>query len=75
MRYFVETGKRVMWRTMQYRCLELGDHESEFSNCEVCDFKNDSMACKLTACMKSERADKKYVYFRLEPRFRKEKKQ
>lgn len=75
MRYYVEIGKRAKWRGNQYRCVEFKDHESGYDNCAVCGLQGDGLACKLTACMKKERADKKDVFFRLEPRFRKEEKQ
>lgn len=74
MRAYVEIGRRMMWRRKQYRCVEFEDYEIG-DNCEVCGLRGDRLACKLTACTWTERADKKNVFFRLEPRFRKEEKQ
>lgn len=75
MRYNCEIGQRMKWRGKQYRCVEFKDHEGGHDNCAVCGLEGDGLACNLTACMKIERADKKDVFFRLEPRFRKEGKQ
>lgn len=75
MRAYVEIGRRVMWACKQYRCMEFKDHYNGVVNCDYCDIDFASTACRLTECMKRGRADHKDVYFRLEPRFRKEKKQ
>lgn len=75
MKCYCEIGERTMWRNNMYRCVEFKDRESGYTNCDVCGLKGDNWACKFTACMKDERTDKKDVFFRLEPRFRKEKKQ
>lgn len=75
MKIYCEIGERTKWRGNQYRCLEFKDHESGYDNCTVCGLHDDALACKLTACMRFERTDKKDVFFRLEPRFRKEEKQ
>lgn len=70
---YVEIGKRIKWARKQYRCMEFKDHASGRTNCESCDLlMGDVSACQFTACMNFERTDKKDVFFRLEPRFRKE---
>lgn len=72
---YVEIGKRVKWYCKQYRCMEFKDFGKGFVNCDYCDFGFDSTPCRFTVCTKKGRADRKDVFFRLEPRFRKEKKQ
>ena len=74
MRYNCEIGQRVKWRGKQYRCVEYEGSDIA-GNCELCGLFGDELVCHLTACMKIERTDKKDVFFRLEPRFRKEEKQ
>ena len=75
MKCYCEIGERTKWRGNRYRCVEFKDYERGYPNCAVCGFEGDELACKFTACMGMERSDHKDVYFRLEPRFRKEKKQ
>lgn len=75
MRAYVEIGKRVKWACKQYRCMEFKDYDRGVTNCDCCDIEFSSVGCRFTECMGIFRADKKDVYFRLEPRFRKEKKQ
>lgn len=75
MKSYCDIGERTKWRNNQYRCVEFIDRESGYTNCDVCGLKGDSIACQLTACMRFQRADRKNVFFRLEPRFRKEEKQ
>lgn len=75
MKTYCEIGERTKWRGNQYRCVEFKDRESGYTNCDICGLKDDNWACAFTACKKNERRDKKDVYFRLEPRFRKEKQQ
>lgn len=75
MRAYVEIGKRVKWACKQYRCMEFKDHDKDITNCDCCDIEFCSAGCRFTECMGNFRSDKKDVYFRLEPRFRKEKKQ
>lgn len=72
MKCYCEIGERTKWRNRQYRCVEFKDHENG-DNCEGCGLIGDTLACGFIACMKNERTDKKDVFFRLEPRFRKEK--
>ena len=71
MKCYCEIGERTKWRSKQYRCVEFKDHEKGDS-CEVCGLRGDTI-CRVVACMKNDRPDRKDVYFRLEPRFRKEK--
>ena len=74
MKCYCEIGERTKWRGKQYRCVEsIAPPERE--NCEACGLRGEPLACQLTACKSFQRADRKDVYFRLEPRFRKEKKQ
>lgn len=73
MKTYCEIGERTMWRGKQYRCLEFKDRGNG-NNCEECGLRGDTI-CQFVACMKNDRPDRKDVYFRLEPRFRKEKKQ
>ena len=73
MKTYCEIGERTKWRNKQYRCVEFKDHEKGDS-CEVCGLRGDTI-CRVVACMKNDRPDRKDVYFRLEPRFRKEEKQ
>lgn len=75
MKFYCEIGERTKWDGVQYRCLEFKDHESGYDNCAVCGLQGKGMVCEFIACTKKERTDKKDVYFRLEPRFRKEEKQ
>ena len=72
MRAYVEIGKRVKWDCKQYRCMEFKEQEKGVVNCDLCDLHFGGTACRLTECMKKGRADHKDIYFRLEPRFRKE---
>lgn len=74
MRCYCEIGDRTKWRGDQYRCVEYSGSVVG-GNCQLCGLKGDGLVCSLTACMRFERTDKKNVYFRLEPRFRKEEKQ
>ena len=75
MRAYVEIGRRVKWACKQYRCMEFKDRYDVLVNCDCCDIEFASAACRFTECFKDWRADKKDVFFRLEPRFRKEEKQ
>ena len=75
MRNYVEIGQRVKWDRKQFRCIEFKEHEKGVVNCDLCDLHFGGTACRLTECMKKGRADHKDIYFRLEPRFRKEEKQ
>lgn len=75
MRAYVEIGRRVKWACKQYRCMEFKDHDKGLVNCDYCDITFGTAACMLTECMKKGRADKRDVYFRLEPRFKKEEQQ
>lgn len=72
MKTYCEIGERTKWQCNQYRCVEYTGSEVG-GNCKLCGLKG--LVCTFTACMRFERTDKKNVYFRLEPRFRKEKKQ
>ena len=74
MKTYCEIGKRTKWRGNQYRCVEFTGSEVG-KNCDVCGLKGDGFVCAFIACRKNERTDKKDVFFRLEPRFRKEEKQ
>lgn len=74
MKCYCEIGERTKWNGNRYRCVELKDGAAVM-NCEVCGLKGDGFICAFIACRKNERTDKKDVYFRLEPRFRKEEKQ
>lgn len=73
MKCYCEIGERTKWRNKQYRCVEFKDHEKG-NNCDLCDLRGDDI-CEVIVCIKNDRPDRKDVYFRLEPRFRKEKKQ
>lgn len=66
-----EIGERTKWRGKQYRCVEYKDHGNI---CKGCGLRGD-LICQFVACMKGDRPDRKDVFFRLEPRFRKEKEQ
>jgi hypothetical protein len=74
MKRYCEIGERTKWRGNQFRCVEYEGSDIA-GNCELCGLFGDRLVCHLTACMRYERPDKKNVYFRLEPRFRKEEKQ
>lgn len=74
MKTYCEIGDRTKWRGNRYRCVEYSGSEI-LGNCQLCGLKGDLLVCSLTACMRFERTDKKDVFFRLEPRFRKEEKQ
>ena len=74
MKTYCEIGERTKWRGKQYRCVEF-KASKKGDNCKVCGLRVERDVCHFTACMSFERPDKKEVYFRLEPRFRKEEKQ
>lgn len=71
MKFYCKIGGRTKWRNKQYRCVEFKGI-IKGGNCMLCGLRADRGACHITACMSFERADKKAVFFRLEPRFRKE---
>ena len=75
MKTYCEIGERTKWNRNRYRCVEFTDHESGNDNCAVCGLQGAGLVCNFIACKKKERTDKKDVFFRLEPRFRKEEKQ
>lgn len=74
MKCYCEIGERTKWNGNRYRCVEFKGGVA-VENCEVCGLQGAGLVCKFIACKKKERTDKKDVFFRLEPRFRKEKKQ
>lgn len=74
MKTYCEIGERTKWNRNRYRCVEYTGSEIG-GNCEVCGLKGEGLVCSFIACRKNERTDKKDVFFRLEPRFRKEEKQ